>query len=237
MVAYLSENNGNANNYLYNEKEFNEDHNLFWYHYGARYYDPQLGRWWAIDPADEFYSPYVYCGNNPINMIDLDGNESTDIHLARAFYYSYIVYGVEVNLITIMPLMKDLYHQHSTAGYFFMEQNGKKYNEEEWIADNDVIGGIKISEISTVAFSIVITCAVKAMTAFAPSDIFTFTNDIISTIDSISEMIEIFEIENQDQLEELLDMSDKELSNQLNGDFSDNLETIIDLLEGVFDEN
>ena len=33
------------NPYLYNGKEFEDDCDLNWYHYGARYYDPQLGRW------------------------------------------------------------------------------------------------------------------------------------------------------------------------------------------------
>jgi len=57
-----------------------DDHNLNWYHYGARYYDPQLGRWLQVDPADEFNSPYVYVGNNPVMYIDPDGKETFFIH-------------------------------------------------------------------------------------------------------------------------------------------------------------
>lgn len=44
----------------------------------ARFYDPALGRWHTMDPADEFNSPYVYVGNDPINYIDPDG--ASDIH-------------------------------------------------------------------------------------------------------------------------------------------------------------
>ena len=59
------------NKFLYNGKELEgEGLGLRWYHYGARFYDPQLGRWWAIDPVDEFHSPYTYVGNNPPNYID-----------------------------------------------------------------------------------------------------------------------------------------------------------------------
>ena len=44
-----------------------------WLHYGARYYDPQLGRWWSVDLADELYSPYSYVLNNPFRNTDKDG--------------------------------------------------------------------------------------------------------------------------------------------------------------------
>ncbi len=54
-------------------KKLEDDFNLNWYHYGARYYDPQLGRWQQVDPLDEFHSPYVYVANNPVMFIDPDG--------------------------------------------------------------------------------------------------------------------------------------------------------------------
>ncbi|MCB9234604.1 MAG: RHS repeat-associated core domain-containing protein [Bacteroidia bacterium] len=63
------------NPYLYNGKEAETDLGLNWYDYGARFYDPQLGRWHANDPAGEFESPYVYTGNNPVNFYDPDGQE------------------------------------------------------------------------------------------------------------------------------------------------------------------
>jgi RHS repeat-associated protein len=65
-----------ANKYLYNGKELLADHNLGLYDYGARYYDPAIGRWISIDPAAHEYSsfsPYNYVLNRPINAIDPDG--------------------------------------------------------------------------------------------------------------------------------------------------------------------
>ena len=64
------------NNYLYNGKELDQDFGLDWYHYGARMYDTAIGIFTGVDPlADEFtpISPYVYTFNNPIKLIDPDG--------------------------------------------------------------------------------------------------------------------------------------------------------------------
>jgi RHS repeat-associated protein len=62
--------------FQYNGKEKQEEFGLHWNDYGARSYDPQLGRWHAVDPmADEYtsYSPYNYTLNDPINNIDPNG--------------------------------------------------------------------------------------------------------------------------------------------------------------------
>jgi RHS repeat-associated protein len=52
-------------------------------YFGSRFYDSQLGRWLSVDPlADKYpgWSPYNYCLNNPIKLIDDDGR-GPKIHL------------------------------------------------------------------------------------------------------------------------------------------------------------
>ncbi|WP_421977255.1 DUF6443 domain-containing protein [Roseivirga seohaensis] len=61
------------NKFKYNDKEFNEEFDLDWYDYGARFYDPQIGRWHVPDPMAELtmdQTPYHYVSNNPIAHID-----------------------------------------------------------------------------------------------------------------------------------------------------------------------
>ncbi|MBP1615010.1 MAG: hypothetical protein H6Q13_2458 [Bacteroidetes bacterium] len=67
--------------YKYNGKELDTERGLNLYDYSARLMDPALGRFSTVDPlAEKYYgvSPYVYCGNNPVNRIDLDGKEWED---------------------------------------------------------------------------------------------------------------------------------------------------------------
>ena len=72
---------GGAQPYKYNGKELDRMHGLDWYDYGARHYDAVLGRWMCVDPLAEnglILSPYVFCFNNPIRYIDLDGRWAGD---------------------------------------------------------------------------------------------------------------------------------------------------------------
>ena len=59
------------------KEEQKEGISLDWLNFGARMYDPYLARWTTQDPLAEKYpgiSPYAYCANDPVNLVDLNGN-------------------------------------------------------------------------------------------------------------------------------------------------------------------
>lgn len=58
----------------FSEEEEETGYNEF----DLRMYDPQIGRWTAVDPFSEFESPYVGMANNPYNKVDPTGGGVDD---------------------------------------------------------------------------------------------------------------------------------------------------------------
>jgi RHS repeat-associated protein len=56
---------------LFTGKVLSEDIGLIYF--GVRWYDPEVGRFITVDPADDGGNWYEYCGNDPINYVDPEG--------------------------------------------------------------------------------------------------------------------------------------------------------------------
>lgn len=104
-------------------------HGLDWYDYGARHMSPDVGRFATIDPMTEKYysiSTYVYCVNNPIKYVDIDGLDPGDYfktknEAARDFGIFYnphsIKYGLEfASFIMYNPQKKMYYYPKALYG-------------------------------------------------------------------------------------------------------------------------
>lgn len=67
---------GEAYRYGFNGKE--NDNETGTIDFGARSYDARIGRWLSLDPLQSKYpdlSPYNFCNNNPIMLVDPDGQK------------------------------------------------------------------------------------------------------------------------------------------------------------------
>jgi RHS repeat-associated protein len=81
--------------------------------FGARYYDPFTCRWTTCDPLAGKYhswSPYNYCGNNPIRFSDPNGLDRKDRVVGR-------IVGVATNLIPGSGFVRDLYAPADASDY------------------------------------------------------------------------------------------------------------------------
>ena len=78
---------GNANRYEFSTKEFDTRNGL--YYFGARYYDPEVGRWLTPDSLGliDGLNLYVYVNNNPLNLVDpygFMGERAPHRHISEA---------------------------------------------------------------------------------------------------------------------------------------------------------
>ena len=65
-----------AARYAFSAKEKDTETGLSYF--GSRYYSSDLSIWLSVDPMSDKYpslSPYVYCANNPIKLVDPNGEE------------------------------------------------------------------------------------------------------------------------------------------------------------------
>ena len=69
-----------AGSYRYGfQGEFAEkDPETGWNAFELRMYDSRIARWTAPDPYEEFWSPYLAMGNNPVNLTDPSGGMTDD---------------------------------------------------------------------------------------------------------------------------------------------------------------
>ena len=72
---WVDQRNSNWNApYTFSGKE--KDAETGYGYFGARYYDSGLSIWLSVDPMSDKYpsmSPYNYCANNPVILVDPDG--------------------------------------------------------------------------------------------------------------------------------------------------------------------
>ncbi|MDR1056004.1 MAG: RHS repeat-associated core domain-containing protein [Prevotellaceae bacterium] len=116
------------NKYLYNGKELQNDVlagiAFDQLDYGARFYDPVIGRWHAVDPMAEKYfsfSPYIYCSNNPIRFIDPTGMVPDSLQEKDKNEDGYI--------------FSERFGWVTEQFYAFLIQGGYKYNDDKQVRD------------------------------------------------------------------------------------------------------
>ena len=86
--------------YTFSAKERDPETGLSYF--GSRYYSSDLNIWLSVDPQSDKYaslSPYVYCADNPVKLVDPNGEE---------FFDDIVIHGKNKSSITIKTSLIDL---------------------------------------------------------------------------------------------------------------------------------
>ena len=92
-----------ASRYTFSGKERDEE--TGYSYFGARYYNSDLSIWLSVDPMADKYpglSPYTYCANNPVKLVDPDGRDiyvdgDASEKFAEALSTKNVTYSIDAN--------------------------------------------------------------------------------------------------------------------------------------------
>ena len=107
-----------------------------------RQYDAFIGRWISQDPKHEFHSPYVYCANNPINLIDPSGlstkKDSTENEDGTWSYF----YTLDEVVVTPTREQYEQYYNHILSMYNDLCSSNTYYqNFSDFQYENSYVSG------------------------------------------------------------------------------------------------
>ena len=138
-----SANNNDVQPYKYNGKELDKMHGLNTYDYGARQYNPVTARWDRVDPlAEKYYnvSPYAYCHNNPVMLMDPDGMD--DYYTSDGTY---------------------LGTNSAESDYIYISDDYRELKDGKYVINLNTRVGLPSSDISAEALSKIFTHIVGRM--------------------------------------------------------------------------
>ena len=103
------------------------------YDFGARIYDPRLGRWLSLDPSQAKYpylSPYNAFDNNPIYFSDPDGKDAIATIQGNTITISAKIYiiGYKATKEKAASMQKDIMGYWGGKDFKYKGKDGKEYN-------------------------------------------------------------------------------------------------------------
>jgi RHS repeat-associated protein len=164
--------------YFFTGQEFDQDINL--YNFKARFYDPDLGRFYSTDAAGQFASPYIYGANNPIMFIDPSGNFSFGAFFTGLTAGLAIIAGALLTIATagaaapaaigMGVLASTLIGGGSSSLLYSVTHRGDNWNVKDWASETGIgIGTGLVTGGTSMVAGAAVSSAVKALTTTVKS--------------------------------------------------------------------
>ena len=123
--------------YKFTAKEL--DNETSYTYFGARYYDSDLSVWLSVDPMSDKYpstSAYMYCGGNPVILIDPNGMDWVDIEGNEIKEHNnikvYIFYDPKSFKRQTMQIAKKLEKQYGEGSVALSDATNTKEFAKDW---------------------------------------------------------------------------------------------------------
>lgn len=112
--------------YFFQGQEFDNDLQLFFF--PSRIYSSEIIRFFEPDPKSQYFSPYIFVKGDPLNYVDLNGEEGTPLVLYQESHYN--PHGVPLSL---QDVKKDVTDAHYVPMSDFI--NGEVGSLSGWRGD------------------------------------------------------------------------------------------------------
>jgi len=139
--------------YTFSTKEYLSDCQL--YLYQRRVYDPISGRWTQRDPIDyqDSINLYQFCANNPVNLIDIDGQligraQNAVFNPIKALFgknYGTSTLTQDILKNNAIKAYKKLQGEHKSEMYFDTDFWTGFLNEEYWTYEGKTYRGNEVN--------------------------------------------------------------------------------------------
>jgi RHS repeat-associated protein len=120
---------------------------------GARYYDPEIGRFLSMDPAavnpndPRTFNRYAYANNSPYNYVDPDGRNALVIEgIAIGLLYLAFAPGHEERVDTLKQIWKVYNESGNDVRGDNVRSTDNPADLEEDLAGQEIIGKLKVGE-------------------------------------------------------------------------------------------
>jgi len=213
-----------ANRFKYNGKE--EQQGLGWIDYGARMYDPSVGRWNGVDVLAESsrrWSPYNVVYSNPLRFIDPDGNLPNPINIIFDFLFRNFTGQTSGGFIK----------SAAQNGYFRTHTNGNPITRLGRIYEDAVIRSLgeekntrgyrpALTSPKTVIPDLVADGTKTVLRDGGQSEVFTFPNSSFADV-KMKSRISLIDPNNPDQMKGFIDVLSNIKGGYVNGKYDPSL--------------
>jgi RHS repeat-associated protein len=124
--------------YTFSAKE--KDVETGYSYFGARYYDSGLSIWLSVDPMSDKYpnlTPYAYCANNPVILVDPDGRDWYESEDKKTIEYLHGVTGQREGYTHLGATLDEEHEKKIRNGDYSTVSISANFSEKEFVTQKE----------------------------------------------------------------------------------------------------